>query len=87
MTEDEVSARLAARLARQAILARDDPLTACFLVDEAALRRRGGSPEAMASQLAHLAGVARLPNITIQVAPSTAHAGLPGGFALTERWI
>jgi len=87
VTEDEVSARLAARLARQAILARDDPLTAWFLVDEAALRRRGGSPEAMASQLAHLAGVARLPNITIQVAHSTAHAGLPGGFALTERWI
>ena len=39
----------------------------------------------MAAQLAHLAGVARLPNITIQVVPSTAHAGLLGGFALTER--
>ncbi len=85
VTEDEVSARLAARLARQAILTRDDPLTAWFLVDEAALRRRVGSPEAMAGQLAHLAGVARLPNITIQVVPSTAHAGLLGGFALTER--
>jgi transcriptional regulator with XRE-family HTH domain len=85
VTDDEVSARLAARLARQAILTRDDPLTAWFLVDEAALRRRVGSPEAMAGQLAHLAGVARLPNITIQVVPSTAHAGLLGGFALTER--
>jgi len=39
VTEDEVSARLAARLARQAILTRDDPLRAWFLVDEAALRR------------------------------------------------
>ncbi len=85
VTDDEVSARLAARLARQAILTRDDPPTAWFLVDEAALRRWVGSPEAMASQLAHLAGVARLPNITIQVAPSTAHAGLLGGFALTEH--
>jgi transcriptional regulator with XRE-family HTH domain len=85
VTEDEVSARLAARLARQAILTRDDPLTAWFLVDEAALRRRVGSAEAMAGQLAHLAGVARLPNVTIQVVPSTAHAGLLGGFALTER--
>jgi transcriptional regulator with XRE-family HTH domain len=85
VTEDEVSARLAARLARQAILTRDDPLTAWFLVDEAALRRCVGSPAAMAAQLAHLAGVARLPNVTIQVVPSTAHAGLLGGFALTER--
>ena len=33
----------------------------------------------------HLAGLARLPNVTIQVVPSTAHAGLLGGFALTER--
>ena len=85
VTEDEVNARLAARLERQAILTRDDPLTAWFLVDEAALRRRVGSPEVMAAQLAHLAGVARLPNVTIQVVPNIAHAGLLGGFALTER--
>jgi len=85
VTEDEVSARLGARLARQTILTRDDPLTAWFLVDEAALRRCVGSPEAMAGQLAHLAGVVRLPNVTIQIVPSTAHAGLLGGFALTER--
>jgi transcriptional regulator with XRE-family HTH domain len=84
-TEDEVSARLAARLARQAILTRDDPPTAWFLVDEAALRRCVGSPHVMAAQLGHLAGVARLPSLTIQVVPSTVHAGLLGGFALTEH--
>ena len=85
VTEDESGARLRARLERQVILTRDDPPTAWFLVDEAALRRRIGPPEVMAAQLAHLAGVARLPNVTIQVVPSTAHAGLLGGFALTER--
>ena len=85
VTDDEVSARLAARLARQAILTRDDPPAAWFLVDEAALRRRIGPPDIMAAQLAHLAGVARLPNVTIQVVPSTAHAGLLGGFAVAER--
>ena len=85
VTEEEVSARLAARLERQAILTRDDPPAAWFLVDEAALRRRIGPPDVMAAQLAHLAGVARLPNVTIQLVPSTAHAGLLGGFALTER--
>lgn len=85
VTEDEVGARLAARLERQAILTRDDPPTAWFLVDEAALRRRIGPPDVMAAQLAHLAAIARLPNVTIQAVPSTAHAGLLGGFALTER--
>ena len=74
VTQDEVGARLAARLERQAILARDEPPTAWFLVDEAALRRHIGPPEVMAAQLAHLAGVARLPNVTIQVVPAAAHA-------------
>ena len=85
VTDDEVAARLAARLERQAILTRDDPPTAWFLVDEAALCRRIGPPDVMAAQLARLVTIARLPNVTIQLVPSTAHAGLLGGFALTER--
>lgn len=84
VTEDEVSARLAARVERQQILTRDDAPSVWFLVDEAALRRCVGSPQVMAMQLAHLAGVARLPNVTIQVVPNIAHPGLLGGFALTE---
>ena len=39
----------------------------------------------MAAQLAHLAGAARLPNVTIQVVPNIAHAGLLGGFAIADR--
>ena len=85
VTEDEISARLTARLARQAILTRDDPPAAWFLVDEAALRRHVGPPDVMAAQLAHLAGVARLPNVTIQLVPNIVHAGLLGGFAIAER--
>jgi DNA-binding XRE family transcriptional regulator len=85
VTDDEVGARLAARLERQAILTRNDPPTGWFLVDEAALRRRIGPPDVMAAQLGHLLAVARLPNVTIQLVPSTAHAGLLGGFALTDR--
>jgi transcriptional regulator with XRE-family HTH domain len=85
VTDDDVSARLTARLARQAILTRDDPPAAWFLVDEAALRRCVGSPDIMAAQLAHLAGLARLPNVTIQVVPNIAHAGLLGGFAVAEQ--
>jgi transcriptional regulator with XRE-family HTH domain len=83
-TDDEVSARLAARMKRQAVLTRDAPPATWFLVDDASLHRCVGSPEVMAAQMSHLAAVARLPNVTIQVVPAIAHAGLLGGFALTE---
>jgi transcriptional regulator with XRE-family HTH domain len=85
VTEDQVNARLAARLSRQAILTRDGPPTVWFLVDEAALRRCIGSPQVMATQLTHLTGIARLPKVTIQVVPNIAHAGLLGGFAVAPR--
>ena len=85
VTDDDVNARVAARMKRQAILTRDDPPTAWFLLDEAALRRCVGSAETMAAQVAHLTGVARLPNATIQGVPNVAHAGLLGGFAVTSR--
>ena len=76
VTEDDVNARVAARLKRQAILTREDPPTTWFLVDQAALRRCIGSPAVMAAQMAQLAAIARLPNVTIQVVPENAHAGL-----------
>jgi len=85
VTEDEVTARLAARMQRQAILTRDAAPTAWFLLDEAGLRRCAGSPEVMTRQLTHLTGVARLPNVTVQVVPAIVHAGLLGGFSLTDR--
>jgi len=85
VTDNQVNDRLAARLGRQAILTREDPPAVWFLVDEAALRRRVGSPEIMAAQLTHLTGIARLPNVTIQVVPNIAHAGLLGGFAIAEH--
>jgi transcriptional regulator with XRE-family HTH domain len=85
-TSEQVSTRLAARMARQAILTREDPAapTVWFLIDEAALRRCTGTPEIMAAQLEHLVTVAGLPNVTIQVVPNVAHAALTGGFALAE---
>jgi transcriptional regulator with XRE-family HTH domain len=85
VTDDEVTERLAVRMHRQAVLTRDDPPAIWFMLDEAALRRCVGSPQVMAAQMAHLSGIARLPNVTIQVVPNTAHAGLLGGFAVTER--
>jgi transcriptional regulator with XRE-family HTH domain len=81
---EQVAERVEARLARQSLLTRDEPPTLWFLVDEAALRRRVGSAEVMCAQLSRLAGLAQLPNITIQVVPDIAHAGLLGGFVIAE---
>ena len=85
-TEGQVAERLAARMARQAILTREEPAApmAWFLVDEAALRRCTGTADIMATQLDHLATLAGLPNVTIQVVPNVAHAALTGGFAIAE---
>lgn len=84
---DEVEERLAARMARQAILTREDPPPPLVwaLLDEAVLRREVGGSKVMLDQLAHLADAARRPNITVQViARSTAHSGLHGAFAIAE---
>jgi transcriptional regulator with XRE-family HTH domain len=86
-TVDEVDERLAARMSRQAILARDDPPPPVLwvLLDEQVLRRDPGDREIMRDQLIHLAAMARRPNITVQVIPCVSmHAGLMGAFALAE---
>jgi hypothetical protein len=87
VTADVVAERITARLARQALLTRDEPPTVWFLVDEAALLRCIGSPQIMAAQCAHLLGVASLPNATIQVVPNAANVGLLGGFAVADRAV
>jgi transcriptional regulator with XRE-family HTH domain len=85
-TADQVAERLRARIARQTILTREMPAAPMvwFLIDEAALRRRTGSPLIMADQLERLIALAELPNVTVQVVPNVAHAELTGGFALAE---
>ena len=85
-TTEQVTERLSARLARQAILTREVPAPPMvwFLVDEAALRRRTGTAPVMADQLERLLAVAALPNVTVQVVPNVMHAEVAGGFALAE---
>ena len=85
VTEEQVAERTAARMARQRVLTRDDPPTVWFLVDEAALYRRAGSPHVMAGQLRHLAAVAALPSVTVQVVPSVLHAGMSGSLAIADN--
>jgi hypothetical protein len=71
ITEEEVSERVAARLARQDILEREDPPAPVLwvLLDQNVLHREVGGLKVMRDQLTHLARMSRCPNITIQVIP------------------
>lgn len=76
-----VEERVTARLARQMILDRDDPPPPMLwvLLDENVLTREVGGVKVMHDQLAHLAEVARRPNVTAQVILGVgAHPGLLG---------
>ncbi len=80
---EQVADRVANRLARQKrVLFRDDPPEAWFLVSITSLRNM---PAGIATaQLRHLAHVAELPHVTIQVVPECWHAGLPAGFIVAD---
>ncbi len=75
---EDIDANVAARQERQAILTRDEPPTASFVLSESCLRRRVGTPEVMRDQLDHLAEMALQHNINVQVLPFDVEAP-PGG--------
>jgi hypothetical protein len=55
---------------RQSIFDRPAPPSLWVIVDESVLRRRIGSAKIMHDQLAHLAGLADRPKVTVQVVPA-----------------
>jgi transcriptional regulator with XRE-family HTH domain len=85
VTDEMVTARLAARMARQRrVLMRDDPPSAWFLVDQLSLYRLVGSAEIMAAQMGHLAAVAARPDVTLQVLPAVAHPANASELIVTD---
>ena len=87
LDDDEVEARIEVRLQRQDVLARRaEPLRAHFVLDEAVLRRVVGGPAVMEAQLGHLADVALLPSVTVQVVPFAAgpHPEAAGAFSILD---
>jgi transcriptional regulator with XRE-family HTH domain len=87
-TEDEIDNLMAARLARQIILTRDEPPSPLLwaLIDEGVLHRPVAPAEVMRDQLARLVEMSRRPNVTIQVLPYSAggHTGLLGAFTIAD---
>jgi transcriptional regulator with XRE-family HTH domain len=87
VTAELVNSRVAARLGRQAVLTGDDPPLLWAVLDEMTLRRQYGSPKIMRDALLHLADMARLPNVTVQVIPVRGqyHVGLQGSINIAEK--
>lgn len=84
-TDEAVTGRLRSRMERQRrVLTREDPPTVRCVLDHTALYRCVGSPETMAIQMRHLAEVAGMPHVTIQVLPAVAHPATQSGFMVTE---
>jgi hypothetical protein len=77
---------VAARLERQAVLARDKPPMLWVILDEGVLRRPVGGRWVMKDQLRRLAEAARRPSVVLQVIPlaAGAHQGMSGNFMIAE---
>ncbi len=81
LSGEEVQRSVELRLARQKILDREDPPRVWFVVEEAALRRRPGGPQVMATQLERLIELVAMPHVTLQVMPhELVHAAMYGAF-------
>ena len=76
---DEIERRVCMRLERRKVLARPQPTRIWVVMDEAALRRPIGGTAVMRAQLRHLAQVARMPNVILQVVPFASGGHVGGG--------
>ncbi|GAB3951199.1 helix-turn-helix domain-containing protein [Streptomyces sparsus] len=65
--DDQIKARVEARLARREVMGRDAPPLLWVILHESALRTEVGSRAVMAGQLRHLASDAANPHVTLQV--------------------
>ncbi|MFF1686093.1 helix-turn-helix domain-containing protein [Streptomyces sp. NPDC058254] len=82
--EGRVDALVEVRLARQAVLTRDDPLSLWAIIAEGALRSGSEDPGVMNEQLGRLLSMGKRPNVNVQVLPSNAplHVGQLGSFSV-----
>src|SRR5215469_12998974 len=84
LAPEEVESRVAVRMGRQHLFARENPPRLWAIVDEAALRRPMGGREVLAGQIKRLIDAVGEPNITLQVMPFKygGHAAEGGAFTM-----
>ncbi|MGH3182784.1 MAG: helix-turn-helix domain-containing protein, partial [Streptosporangiaceae bacterium] len=83
---EEMERQVAVRMERQKRLTAPDAPTMWAVMNEAVLHRQVGGSTVMRDQLAHIAEVAGLGNVTVQVLPFTAgaHPAMLGSFTLMQ---
>lgn len=84
-TDEEIDRAVAARMARQDAVTREDsPVQLWVVLNEAVLRRQVGGAKVMQGQLEHLRHMSRRSNVAIQVVPFTAgtHPCMRNAFTL-----
>jgi hypothetical protein len=79
----QVEARVADRIARRAVLTREDPPSLRVLLGEAVLHQAVAGEDALAEQLQHLLDVGQLPNVAIRIVPFSAGAHRMLGVGVT----
>jgi transcriptional regulator with XRE-family HTH domain len=86
LDDDELEARVSARLARAALFDRKPTPLVTFVLEKAALTKPLGGPAVLKENLLHILDVGRLRNVEIQVMPEDrqTHAGLNGPFILLD---
>jgi transcriptional regulator with XRE-family HTH domain len=73
-TDDQIKARVEARMRRIEVMERENPPLLWVIVHESVLRQVVGGRAVMAAQLAHLAVMMASPHVTVQVLPNEAGA-------------
>ncbi|NEB32307.1 helix-turn-helix domain-containing protein [Streptomyces sp. SID14446] len=83
-TAEQIDQFVQVRIARQERLTGEDPLELWAVLAEGVLRQQVGGPAVMNDQLEHLASIAELPNVTVQVLPFArgAHSSMVGPYLL-----
>jgi transcriptional regulator with XRE-family HTH domain len=81
----ETRRRVEARLARQQVLTRDNPLRLSAVLDQSVLQRRFGNPDVMRSQIKQLIELSERDNISLRILPLIGrHPIGTGAFALLQ---
>jgi transcriptional regulator with XRE-family HTH domain len=84
--DEEIDRLVAVRMTRQEALHRESPLKFMAIISEAVLHRQVGGPAVTRAQLTHIAEVACLPNVRVQVVPFKLgdHPGMHGAFTILQ---
>ncbi|TQM81389.1 hypothetical protein FHX81_3754 [Saccharothrix saharensis] len=86
LTDGQVDALVASRMARQGLLSRSTPLKLSAIIEQSVLERPFHDQGAHRRQVRHLIDTGERPNVTVRVVPTDAelHGGLSGPFVILK---